>query len=188
MENASSKPVGEIAFSSNDSYIALSKRTWTLKVNLSIVAVGKLREPYFLAGVEEYLKRIRRFLPIEQIEVPVGTGEETNGKGRGAIIREAEAIRKHLSADSRIVVLDPTGKSLTTEEFSKWIEECMNSAVSRISFVVGGAWGLDKELCDNAHLKLSLSAMTFPHELARLMLTEQIYRALTIWKGLPYHK
>jgi 23S rRNA (pseudouridine1915-N3)-methyltransferase len=157
-------------------------------MNLSIIAVGKLREAYFKAGVEDYLGRIERFLPIEQIEVPVGTGEESNGKGRGAIIREAESIAKHLPRDARVVALDPRGKTMTSEQFSQWLQDAMTASVPRISFVLGGAWGLDQKLCDKADLKLSLSALTFPHELARLVLVEQIYRALSIWKGLPYHK
>ena len=156
-------------------------------MNLAIVAVGKLREPFYRAGVDEYLLRIRRFLPIEQIEVATGTGEESNGKGQGALIKEAAAIERHLG-DGRVVALDPAGSPLTTEEFSKWLQEAMNASVDRVTFVVGGAWGLAPAIGQRAHLKLSLSAMTFPHELARLMLAEQIYRALTLWKGLPYHK
>jgi 23S rRNA (pseudouridine1915-N3)-methyltransferase len=157
-------------------------------MNLSIVAVGKLREAYYKAGVEDYVERIRRFLPIEQIEVPVGTGEESNGKGRGAIIREAESIEKHLHRDARIVALDPRGKSISSEQFSQWLQDSMNASVQKVSFVLGGAWGLDAGLCERADLRLSLSALTFPHELARLVLVEQIYRALSLWKGLPYHK
>jgi len=157
-------------------------------MNLAIVAVGKLREPFYRAGVDEYITRIRHFLPIEQIEVPTGTGEESNGKGKGALGKEAASIEKHLPAEGRVVALDPAGKLMTTEEFSGWLQEAMNASVSRVSFVVGGAWGLSSGLSDRAHLKLSLSPMTFPHELARLVLAEQIYRALTLWKGLPYHK
>jgi 23S rRNA (pseudouridine1915-N3)-methyltransferase len=157
-------------------------------MNLVIVAVDKVREPFYKAGVDEYLSRIKRFLPIEQIEVPVGTGEESNGKGQGAIAREAASIDKHLQKDGRIVTLEITGKSLSTEQFSAWLQDAMNNSVPRISFVIGGAWGLSTTISEKADLKLSLSAMTFPHELARLMLTEQIYRALSLWKGLPYHK
>ncbi|HEY3294601.1 MAG TPA: 23S rRNA (pseudouridine(1915)-N(3))-methyltransferase RlmH [bacterium] len=157
-------------------------------MNLAIVAVGKLREPFYRAGVDEYLMRIRRFLPIEQIEVPTGTGEESNGKGKGALGKEAASIENRLSADSRVVALDPAGKLMSTEEFSRWLQEAMNTSVPRVNFVIGGAWGLASSVSERANLKLSLSPMTFPHELARLVLAEQIYRALTLWKGLPYHK
>ncbi len=157
-------------------------------MNLVIVAVGKLREPFYRAGVEEYLMRTRRFLPIDQIEVPPGTGEESNGKGHGALGKEAASIEKQLPAGGWVVALDPAGKLMTTEQFSQWLQEAMNASVSRVSFVVGGAWGLASSVSEKANLKLSLSPMTFPHELARLVLAEQIYRALTLWKGLPYHK
>jgi 23S rRNA (pseudouridine1915-N3)-methyltransferase len=157
-------------------------------MNLIIVAVDKLREPFYKAGVEEYLTRIRRFLPVEQVEVPVGTGEESNGKGHGAILREAASIDKHLGREGRIVTLEITGKPMSTDDFSEWLQGAMNASVPRISFVIGGAWGLAPAVSQKADLRLSLSAMTFPHELARLMLAEQIYRALSLWKGLPYHK
>ncbi|RPH94337.1 23S rRNA (pseudouridine(1915)-N(3))-methyltransferase RlmH [candidate division KSB1 bacterium] len=157
-------------------------------MNLTIIAVGKLRESYYRAGVEDYLQRIKRFLPIEQIETAIGTGEEGNGKGKGALLREAEGIERHLIRGGKIVVLDAAGTSLSSEEFSEWIQKTMNSAVSRVNFIVGGAWGLAPKLIDRADMRLSLSSMTLPHELARLVLVEQIYRALSLWKGLPYHK
>ena len=160
----------------------------TIPMNLTIIAVGKLRESYYRAGVEDYLSRIQRFLSIEQIEVPVGTGEDSNGGGKGAIHREAENIERALVKGSRIVALDARGKSLTTEEFSQYLQDAMLASVSRISFIIGGAWGLAPKLIERADLRLSLSAMTLPHELARLVLVEQIYRALSLWKGLPYHK
>lgn len=157
-------------------------------MRLTIIAVGKLREAHFRAGVDEYLFRIRHYLPIEQIEVTPGTGEEGNGKGRGALLREAEAINRHVHNDGKVVVLDVAGTAMDSQKFSEWLQKNMNAAVPRIHFIIGGAWGVAPTLLDKADLKLSLSAMTFPHELARLMLVEQIYRALSLWKNLPYHK
>jgi 23S rRNA (pseudouridine1915-N3)-methyltransferase len=156
-------------------------------MNLVIIAVGKLREPFYRAGVDEYIERIRHFLPIEQIEVPTGTGESTNGQGKGAIAREAAAIESKLG-HGRVVALDPVGKGMTTEQFAQWLQDQMNASVPRLSFVIGGAWGLGAGITEKADLKLSLSPMTFPHELARLVLAEQLYRALSLWKNLPYHK
>ena len=157
-------------------------------MKLQILAVGKLRVPYFQAGVQEYLSRIGHMLPIEQIEVPGGTGEESNGKGEGALSREGERLLRAIKPGTKIVTLDSTGKQMTSEMFSKWFQEEMGAATERIAFIIGGAWGLDKRLKEASSLSLSLSLMTFPHELARLMLVEQIYRALTLWKGHPYHK
>jgi 23S rRNA (pseudouridine1915-N3)-methyltransferase len=138
--------------------------------------------------VEDYLERIRHFLPIEQLELPVGTGESGNGQGKGAIAREAAAIESRLGSGGRTVALDPAGKLMTTEDFARWLQGAMSASVPRVNFVIGGAWGLGASITEKADLKLSLSPMTFPHEMARLVLAEQIYRALSIWKGLPYHK
>ena len=157
-------------------------------MNLVFIAVGKLRESYYRAGVEDYLTRIRRFLPVEHIELPTGTGEDGNGKGRGALLREAEAIGRHLQRDGKVVALDARGKLLDSEEFADWLQRNMSASVPRISFVIGSAWGLAPSILERADLRLSLSPMTFPHELAQLMLTEQVYRALSLWKHLPYHK
>jgi 23S rRNA (pseudouridine1915-N3)-methyltransferase len=157
-------------------------------VNLILIAVGKLRQAYYRAGVQEYLARIRHFVPVEQVEVPPGTGEESNGKGRGALLREAEAIERHLQREGKLVVLDPRGSLLDSEQFAGWLQRNMNASVPRISFVIGGAWGLAPRLVEKADLRLSLSPLTLPHELARLILAEQIYRALSLWKNLPYHK
>ena len=155
---------------------------------LIILAVGKLREAHYRAGVEDYLGRVRKMLPIEQIEVASGAGEDSNGKGMGAIHREAAAMGKHLKRDGLTVALDPAGKTMDTEAFAQWLQAAMNRSVSRITFVIGGAWGLSSEITGHADLRLSLSPMTFSHELARLVLSEQLYRAVSLWKGLPYHK
>ena len=157
-------------------------------MKLQLLAVGRLRVPYFEAGVHEYLTRIDRMLPIEHIEVPSGAGEESNGKGEGALVREGERLLRVIKPHTVIVTLDPAGKQLTSEQFSAWMQEKMNESVERIAFIIGGAWGIDKRITEIAGLRLSLSQMTMPHELARLVLAEQIYRALTLWKGHPYHK
>jgi 23S rRNA (pseudouridine1915-N3)-methyltransferase len=157
-------------------------------LKLQILAVGKVRVPYFQAGVQEYLTRIGHMLPIEQIEVPSGTGEESNGKGEGALAREGERLLRVIKPGTKVVTLDSTGKQMSSEQFSAWFQDEMGASTERIAFIIGGAWGLDKRLTQMAGLSLSLSKMTFPHELARLVLVEQIYRALTLWKGHPYHK
>ena len=153
-----------------------------------IVAVGKIREAYYRAGVEDYLTRIRRMLPAEQIEVPTGSGEESNGKGTGTILREGAALEKQIKPGGLVVALDPVGKAMSTEEFSAWLQTAMNNSVPRVTFLIGGAWGLSKSITEKADLRLSLSPMTFSHELARLVFVEQLYRVVSLWKGLPYHK
>lgn len=155
---------------------------------LIILAVGKLREAHYRSGVENYLDRIRRMLPIEEIEVASGAGEDSNGKGNGAIQREAEALEKHFKREGLVVALEPKGQMMNSETFAAWLQTAMNKSVQRVTFVIGGAWGLSPAILERADLRLSLSPMTFSHELARLVLAEQLYRALSLWKGLPYHK
>ncbi|MBU1919316.1 23S rRNA (pseudouridine(1915)-N(3))-methyltransferase RlmH [bacterium] len=157
-------------------------------MKLQLLAVGKLRVPYFEAGVHEYLTRIEHMLPIEQIEVPSGSGEESNGKGEGTLVREGERLLRLVKPHTVVVTMDAAGQQMTSEQFSQWIQERMNESTERIAFIIGGAWGIDKRITKISKLRLSLSKMTMPHELARLVLVEQIYRALTLWKGHPYHK
>jgi 23S rRNA (pseudouridine1915-N3)-methyltransferase len=157
-------------------------------MQLILVAVGKLREAYYRAGVEDYLSRTRRMLPIEQVEVATGSGEASNGKGAGTLLREAASIERHLKPGGLLVTLEPSGRTITTEEFAAWLQTAMNNAVPRVTFVIGGAWGLSRSLTEKADLRLSLSPMTFSHELARLVFVEQLYRVVSLWKGLPYHK
>jgi 23S rRNA (pseudouridine1915-N3)-methyltransferase len=150
-------------------------------MNLTLIAVDKLRQPHFRDGVDDYANRIRKFLPFEQMEVAASAGDD-------APRREAEAIRRVLPGGGKIIALDVRGKLFTTDEFWAWLMQMMNAAVPRLTFVLGGAVGLHETMIQTADLRLSLSPLTLPHELARLVLVEQIYRALTLWKGLPYHK
>jgi len=148
---------------------------------LTLIAVDKLRQPHFRNGVDDYVKRIRKFLPFEQIEVAASAGED-------AAKREAAAMSRVLPNGGKIVALDPQGKLFTTDQFFVWFEQMMNAAVPRLTFVIGGAAGRHDSVLQAADMRLSLSPLTLPHELARLVLVEQLYRVLTLWKGLPYHK
>jgi 23S rRNA (pseudouridine1915-N3)-methyltransferase len=157
-------------------------------MRLQVITVGKLREAYFKAAAQEYSSRIQRFLPLELLDVPTGTGETSNGQGKGALLKEADAIERFLAPTTVVVALDVSGKLLSSEELSKWIQGQMQASAQKVSFVIGGAWGLAPQILERANLRLSLSPMTFPHELAQVILLEQVYRALSLWKGLPYHK
>jgi len=150
-------------------------------MTLTVLAIGKLREPHFRAAAEEYLQRIRRFLPVEHFELPVAQGHD-------AVTREAAAIERSWPREGRVVALDVKGRQLSSDQLRDWIENIMTTAVPRVTFVIGGASGLADRVLERADIRLSLSAMTLPHELARVVLLEQLYRALTMWKGLPYHK
>lgn len=157
-------------------------------MKLQVVTVGKLREAYFIAACDEYRGRIRHFLPFDEAEVPSATSEGGNGTGKGALQTEADAILKQVPQGSKLIALDIKGKQFSSEQLSQFLQDEMLASTNRLSFVIGGAWGLSPTLLDSAALRLSFSLMTFPHELARVMLYEQLYRALSLWKGLPYHK
>lgn len=157
-------------------------------MKLQVIAVGRLREAYFKAACDEYASRVRHFLPFDETEVPSATSDSGNGSGKGALQAEAESILKQIPSGSKLIALDIQGKLLTSEKLSLYLQDEMLASTNRLSFVIGGAWGLAPALLDDAALRLSLSPMTFPHELARVMLYEQLYRALTLWKNLPYHK
>jgi 23S rRNA (pseudouridine1915-N3)-methyltransferase len=132
---------------------------------------------------DEYLKRLKRYASLEVSEIKGEKGESTQ-----AVEREGEKLLDHVKKGSFLVVLTEGGQSFDSVEFSKWLEEKGLRGRSDITFIVGGAAGIGKELAKGADMKLSLSPMTFPHQLARVILVEQIYRALTIIKGEPYHK
>ncbi len=157
-------------------------------MKLQVITVGKLREAYFKAACDEYSGRIRHFLPFDESEVPSATSDSGNGSGKGALQTEAEAILKQIPQGSKLITLDIRGKQLSSEQLSQFLQDEMLASTNRLSFAIGGAWGLSQPLLDSAALRLSFSPMTFPHELARVMLYEQLYRALSLWKGLPYHK
>ncbi|MCL4304727.1 23S rRNA (pseudouridine(1915)-N(3))-methyltransferase RlmH [bacterium] len=157
-------------------------------MKLQVIAVGKLREAYFRAACEEYASRIKHFLPFEESEVPAVSDMSGNGSGKGAMHVEAEAIIRQIPQGTKLVALDSSGRSFSSEQFSAFLQDEMLASTNRLCFVIGGAWGLAPSLLESAAFKLSLSAMTFPHELARVVLYEQLYRALSIWKNLPYHK
>lgn len=146
-----------------------------MKINL--IVVGKLKEKFLVDGVAEYLKRLKKFAKIEVREVPeCRTVEE-----------EGQKILSLVPKDSWLCVLDVAGMALTSEEFAKKISALNLNGISNLTFAIGGAFGLSEELRQAASFRLSLSEMTFTHQMARLILVEQIYRAFKINRNEPYH-
>jgi len=133
--------------------------------------VGKVREAHLRKAIDDYLGRTRKYLPTDEVEVA-----------------DAAAIGRALPERFSVVALDPGGKAMGSEAFAAWIGERMNRSDRGIAFVIGGAEGLPRELVAKATLRLSMSAMTLPHRLARLLLAEQLYRAMTILRGEPYSR
>ena len=146
-----------------------------MKVNL--IVVGKLKEKFLVDGVAEYLKRLKKFATIEVREVPECR----------TVDEEGQKILSLVPKDSWLCVLDVAGEALGSEDFAKKIAALALDGVSNLTFAIGGAFGLSEELRRAAAFRLSLSQMTFTHQMARLILVEQIYRAFKINRHEPYH-
>jgi len=142
-------------------------------MRLRLVMLGKTRRPELRAVIDDYVKRIRRYAPIDITE-----------------LRETEAALKKFTFDqpSTIVLLDDSAKNLDSQSFAKWLGEHRDRSTRQIIFVCGGPDGFPEEIRRQAHQKLSLSPMTYSHELARAMLAEQLYRAFAILSGSAYPK
>ena len=149
-------------------------------MNISIISVGKLKEKYLKAGIEEYTKRLGSYAKITEVEVADEKAPEQ--------LSEAERIMAKISPDAYVIALAIDGKMKTSEGLAKDIESLMTYGRSKIVFVIGGSLGLHDEVLKRADEKLSFSKMTFPHQLMKLILVEQVYRAFRIMKGEPYHK
>ena len=158
-----------------------------LRVN--VVCVGKLKEKYLKDAVAEYAKRLGAFCKFSVIELDE---ERASGDGEAEINAVIEAEGKRiLSKTDRsdlVVALCVEGKQMPSEKLASYIESAAVNGTSTIDFVIGGSWGLSDEVKKRASLRLSMSQMTFPHQLARVMICEQIYRAFTITAGTKYHK
>lgn len=152
-------------------------------MKINIVCVGKIKEKFFTDAIGEYEKRLSRFCVFNIIEVPEAT-KFSNLEQKSEV--EGELLLAKTSGV--IVALDGKGKMLSSSEISEFIKEKQVSGHSTISFVIGGSNGLSKAVLNKADLVLSFGKITFPHQLFRVVLAEQIYRAFTIIDGLPYHK
>ena len=155
-------------------------------MKLRLACVGKLSESFTRDGVAEYAQRVKRYFPLQIDELK----EEKGGKKadpRYIRKREGERLLAKIPAGATVVILDEHGRQQRSTELAGWLEKQMNSGVGEIVWVIGGAYGLSDEVKARADLLLSLSAMTLPHQLARLLLLEQLYRGLTIIRNEPYH-
>lgn len=159
-------------------------------MKVTIIAVGKIKEHYLKEGIEEYSKRLSRFCDLRIIEVADEPAPDDLSAAREEQIksREASRVLGKVKDGDYLIVLDVKGAKKSSEEFAEVLKNCMMSGNSSITFVIGGSLGLAPELIRKANVRLSLSDMTFPHQLTRLILLEQIYRAFKIINGETYHK
>lgn len=156
-------------------------------MQIVLIAIGRCRQASFREGAADYTRRIARYATLEQVEIR----EERAARGMPAaevLRREGARILQAVPQGAFVVVLDPAGQICASEAFAARMAELGLRGRSRMAFVIGGAFGLAPEVLQQADWRLSLSPMTFPHELARLILLEQIYRAFTISRGESYHK
>ena len=158
-------------------------------MKITILAMGKLKEKYLRDGVAEYAKRIAPFAKIGFIEIAEEKMPEnfSAAEKEKTHAREGERLLARAPEGSELIVLDVAGESLSSEELSGRIGDWMTGGVSHITFLIGGPFGLSPAVRNAARLRLSLSSMTFTHQMARLLLTEQIYRAFKILRGEKYH-
>lgn len=152
--------------------------------------MGKIKEKYLSSGISEYTKRLVRYCKMEIIEVqdektPDGASQAVEEKIKE---KEGRRLEKYIKEDAYVIALAIDGKQLDSVELSKKIETLGVSGVSHIMFLIGGSLGLQRNLLERADYKLSFSKMTFPHQLMRMLLLEQLYRSYRIMKGEPYHK
>jgi 23S rRNA (pseudouridine1915-N3)-methyltransferase len=159
-------------------------------MKLTIIAVGKLKEKYLKDGIAEYSKRLTRFCDLEIIEIEDEQVPENISAANALQVKrkEADKILKKVKEGSVLVVLDIKGEKLDSEEFASKLNSFFISGNSHITFVIGGSLGLDDSLIKKSNFKFSMSDLTFPHQLARLILLEQLFRCFKIINGETYHK
>ena len=159
-------------------------------MKLTVIAVGKLKERYLKEGIGEYNKRLSRFCELQIIEVDDEQAPENLSESQEIQVKrkEAERIIKKAKDGSVLIVLDLKGKKLNSEGFADKLNSFFISGKSHITFVIGGSLGLDEELVKRADFRLCLSDMTFPHQLTRLILLEQVFRVFKILNNETYHK
>ena len=159
-------------------------------MKIKVVTVGKLKEKYLKDGIAEYSKRISRFAKLEMIELadektPDKASESENQK---ILEIEGQRILSKVADRDFVIALAIEGKAFSSEEFSKQLEEASIKGFSTLTFIIGGSLGLSQDVKKRANLSVSFGRLTLPHQLMRLVLVEQIYRAFTIQQGSPYHK
>ena len=156
-------------------------------MKIKIIALGKIKERYLKDGINEFLKRLIPYCPIEIIEIQPIEIKDENLINK-ALEEEGKKILDCIKLDSYVITMEINGKELSSEEFADKLDDISKIGVSELVFVIGSSCGLSKNVSSRANFKLSMSKMTFLHEFARLLLVEQIYRAFKILKGEKYHK
>ncbi|MFC6040515.1 23S rRNA (pseudouridine(1915)-N(3))-methyltransferase RlmH [Paenisporosarcina macmurdoensis] len=159
-------------------------------MNISIISVGKLKEKYLKMGIEEYTKRLGSYAKIDLVEVADEKAPENLSDADMEIVKkkEGERILAKIGADTYVIALAIEGKMKSSEQLAEDLQSLMTYGRSKVAFVIGGSLGLHEDVMKRSDEKLSFSKMTLPHQLMKLVLIEQVYRAFRIMKNEPYHK
>jgi len=159
-------------------------------MKITVVCVGKIKEKYLTMAIDEYSKRLSRYCKLEIIELPAEKTPDNASPAEELQIKkkEGERILKNIKDSAYVIALAIEGKMLSSEELADKMQQLGVNGESHLAFVIGGSLGLDSEVLDRADFKLSFSKMTFPHQVMRMILLEQVYRGYRIMSGEPYHK
>ena len=159
-------------------------------MNITIVCVGKIKEKYLKSAIDEYTKRLSRYCKLSIVELGDEKTPDNASEKEELLIKEkeGEAILKNIKDNMFLIALELKGAMMSSEELSNYIKDLGIRGESNIAFVIGGSLGLSKAVLERANYKLCFSKMTFPHQLFRVMLLEQVYRGFRIISGEPYHK
>lgn len=159
-------------------------------MHIQIISVGKVKEKYLKLGIAEFEKRLQAYCSLTCIEVADEQAPEKLSEKDLLLVKqkEGERILSKIKPDHYVIALDIQGKSWSSEQLAREMEKLSIHGKSRVAFVIGGSNGLSDEVLKRADMKLSFSSMTFPHQLMKLILLEQVYRGFKIMRGEPYHK
>ncbi len=155
-------------------------------MKIEVICIGKTTFTYLNEGIALYQKRVKHYLPFDWTILP-DLKKSKQWSEEQIKIAESEILLKKIPDDGIVILLDVKGKQLNSEDFSTFINHNMISGAKKLIFIIGGAYGFSKEMYKRANFKISLSKMTFSHQLVRVLFLEQLYRAMTILKGEPYH-
>ena len=159
-------------------------------MNITIISVGKIKEKYIKLGIEEFSKRLSRYCKLTMVEDPDEKTPDNASEREMELIKDKEGkqILNKIKDNMYVIAMDLQGDMKTSEQFAKQLSQLALSGDSNVAFIIGGSLGLSDEVKKRANYKVCFSKMTFPHQLFRVMLLEQIYRAFRIMKNEPYHK
>lgn len=155
-------------------------------MNIKVITIGKTNKSFLIEGENEYLKRLKRYVSFEKIEIPDIKGAKKMSQSE-IKQKEGALILSKINTTDTVILLDDKGKDYSSLKFSNWLQNKMNISVKNLVFIIGGAYGFSDELYARGQEKLSISKMTFSHQMIRMIFFEQVYRGFSILNNEPYH-